>query len=78
VDNPAGEVDHFPATDLLIRIYSDDGESSGDLASTKNLLPLSTLVMKRSKNDVDPKKQRAMNQSSFDAWKMSWNTKLGH
>jgi len=26
----------------------------------------------------DPKKQRATNQSFFDAWKMSWNNKLGH
>jgi hypothetical protein len=42
--------EHPHATDAVIRIYSDDDESSGALANTDHLLPLSTLPMKRSKN----------------------------
>jgi hypothetical protein len=75
--NPGGEVDHFPETDVVIRIHSDDDESSDALANTNYLLPISTLPMEWSRTERDPKKQRGTNQLSFDAWKMSWNNKLG-
>jgi hypothetical protein len=49
---------------VVIRIYSDDDESSCALANANDVLPLTTLPwpMKRSRGGVvDPKKQRAAN-----------------
>jgi hypothetical protein len=48
--NPGGKVDHFPATDVVIRIYSNGNESSSALANANDLPPLSTLPLERSKS----------------------------
>jgi hypothetical protein len=76
---PGTEVDHSLATDTVIGINSDgDDDSLGALENTIFLVLLSTSPLKRCKKpSAEPKKQRATNQLSFDAWKCPETTIWG-